>query len=609
MEHKDVENFVYLIPSVLTWIVNIILRLIMLPFGILFLIGYIGRYCFKKSELREKLSKKQQLLMERMDNLRQRLSTLKTNSNIDLLSVTNNDLDTIQEQLIEGKFTPVDLLHAYQMKALKLYDIGNSGVCEFIDEAENLAIDLVESNHLPKSKQTLVGIPVSIKELCLTKGYDTTFGLIKRCNQPSKEDCCIVKVLKHEGAIPFVLTATSQTALSLSGINPVFGDLSNPFSSKHETGGSSSGEGVLLALQGSPVGIGTDLGGSIRIPSVFCGLAGLKPTSNRISGQGLATLGYKKSVSMRVSVGPMSKRVDDLAKVMRTLLTSKMFQLDPSVPPLLFDDIVYEGKDKPKLSIGYYETLNDPLIITPVPSIRRAVRESVNILKQCGHRLVPFSPPKPKWAYKLAMKAISIDGKYHLQNELFGEPLNEHTKLLSWMSLIPHCIKILADKLMKILIGEPAAVASFSDGPRGEAAVLNLISDIELYRNEFQKAMEEAGDLDVIICPVLPFPAFPKSAKSLFVTPGIAYTVLYNLLDYPAGTVSTDIVNKQDVEESKVMAEQYKRSGDRYHNQVLSHQEESEGLPIGVQVVAKPWKEELVLRVMKELETHRIHSV
>ncbi|VDP06484.1 unnamed protein product [Schistosoma margrebowiei] len=468
-----------------------------------------------------------------------------------------------------------------------------------------MAVDVAKLNRLPTSKQTLVGIPISLKELCSIKGYDATYGLIKRCNKPSHEDCCLLEVLRHEGAIPFVLTATSQTCLSLSGINPVFGDMSNPHSSEHETGGSSSGEGVLLSLRGSPVGIGTDLAGSIRIPSVFCGLAGLKPTTNRISSKGLSPIGHKKSVLLRVSVGPMGRRVDDLAKLMRTLLTPKMFQMDPYVPPLLFNDMIYAGTDKPKLTIGYYTTLEDPLIITSVPSVRRIVNESVDILRQRGHILLPFHPPNIKWAYELSMKAISIDTKYNFQEALFAEPLNDHTKFIRLLISVPHWLKVMIDKLLSIIFGRPAAVTSFLDGPRGEAKTLNLISDIELYRHEFQRAMEEASDLDAIICPVFPFPAFPKSAKSMFVTPAIAYTVLFNMLDYPAGTVPMGYVNKEDVQNSKVMAEEYKKVGNRFLSEVFKYQETSEGLPVGVQIIGKPWQEERVLYIMKELETSR----
>ncbi|VDQ16283.1 unnamed protein product [Trichobilharzia regenti] len=206
------------------------------------------------------------------------------------------------------------------------------------------------------------------------------------------------------------------------------------------------------------------------------------------------------------------------------------------------------------------------------------------------------------------MKAVAIDFKYYVQSELFAEPLNEHTKMLTIVPSAPHCLKVLIDNLTKSAIGKPAAGTKYLDGARGEKEVLNLISDIEEYRHEFQRAMEEAGDLDAIICPVFPFPAFPKSAKSLFVSPAIAYTILYNTLDYPAGTVSMGHVNRDDVEESKTLAEDYKRSGDCFHSEVFKQQELSEGLPIGVQIVSKPWKEEVVLRIMKELETHRIQS-
>lgn len=598
----------YLLPTLLAWIVKYAIRLILLPIFIVFILGYVVKYFKKKSKLRIKLLRKRQSITQGMNHLKEHLSSTKSSSNIDLLSVTDLNLDTIQERLVEGKFTSVELLHAYQIKALQLYDSGNSGICEFLDEAEQLAVDVAKFNRLPKSKQTLVGIPISLKELCSTKGYDVTFGLIERCNKPSHEDCCILEVLRHEGAIPFVLTATSQTALSLSGINPVFGDMSNPHSSEHETGGSSSGEGVLLSLRGSPVGIGTDLAGSIRIPSVFCGLVGLKPTTNRISSKGVGVIGHKKSVLLRVCVGPMGRRVDDLAKLMRTLLTTKMFQMDPYVPPLLFNDMIYAGTDKPKLTIGYYATLEDPLIITSVPSVRRIVNESVDILRQRGHILLPFHPPDIKWAYELSMKAISVDTKYNLQEALFAEPLNEHTKFLYLLISLPHWLKVMIDKLLNIIFGRPAAVTSFLDGPRGEAKTLNLISDIELYRHKFQRAMEEACNLDAIICPVFPFPAFPKSAKSMFVTPAIAYTVLFNLLDYPAGTVPMGYVSKEDVQNSKVMAEEYEKVGNRFLSEVFKYQETSEGLPVGVQIVGKPWQEERVLYVMKELETSRTQN-
>ncbi|KAK4469199.1 hypothetical protein MN116_006775 [Schistosoma mekongi] len=592
----------YLLPTILSRIVAYIVRLILLPVVVILLLERVVRYYMKKSELRKKLFHKRQIIAQRINHLREYLSNVKNRSNIDLLSITDMNLDDIQEHLIKGKFSPIDLLHAYQMKALQLHDSGNSGICEFLGDAEELAIDLAKSDRLPKNKQTLVGVPISLKELCSVKGYDVTYGMIKRCNEPVDEDCCIIKVLKHEGALPFILTATSQAALSLSGINPVFGDMSNPQSFAHETGGSSSGEGVLLGLRGSPVGIGTDLAGSIRIPSAFCGLAGLKPTTKRISNKGLAIIGHKKPVLLRVCVGPMGRRVDDLAKLMRTILTTKMFQMDPSVPPLLFDDKIYRGEDKPKLVIGYYEALEDPFIITSVPSVRRIVNQSVDILKQLGHTLVPFHPPNVKRAYELSMKAVSVDTKYYFQELLFAEPLNEHTKLLNLAIGIPHWMKVLVDKLMKIILGEPAAVTSFLDGLQGEKDTLDLASDIEVYRYEFQKAMEEAGNLDAIICPVFPFPAFPKSAKSIFVTPAVAYTILYNMLDYPAGTVPMGYVNEKDVENSKVMAEKYKKAGNRYLNQVFKYQEASEGLPVGVQIVGKPWQEERVLYIMKQLE-------
>ncbi|CAH8839836.1 unnamed protein product [Trichobilharzia szidati] len=129
---------------------------------------------------------------------------------------------------------------------------------------------MISSSDIDKESQ-LYGIPISIKESFTLGGYDSTLGVIKRCSKPMSDDCVLVKVLKSVGSIPFVTTVTSQLCLTLDSFHCIYREAKHPMNSSRMPGGSSTGEAVLLALNGSPVGIGSDIAGSIRIPCAFYG--------------------------------------------------------------------------------------------------------------------------------------------------------------------------------------------------------------------------------------------------------------------------------------------------------------------------------------------------
>ncbi|MBW04507.1 Fatty-acid amide hydrolase 1, partial [Eschrichtius robustus] len=181
----------------------------------------------------------------------------------------------------------------------------------------------------------LYGIPVSLKECFSYKGQDSTLGLSLNEGAPAECDSVVVQVLKRQGALPFVYTNVPQSMFSYDCGNPLFGQTVNPWKSSKSPGGSSGGEGALIAAGGSPLGLGTDIGGSIRFPSAFCGICGLKPTGNRISKSGLKGCVYGQ-VAVQLSVGPMARDVESLALCLRALLCEDMFHLDPTVPPLPF---------------------------------------------------------------------------------------------------------------------------------------------------------------------------------------------------------------------------------------------------------------------------------
>ncbi|NWV36550.1 VDHAP protein, partial [Grantiella picta] len=210
-------------------------------------------------------------------------------------------------------------------------------VTDFIHGCE----DQLQKLKKQKEKGLLYGIPISIKDHVNCKGHISSRGMVKFLGQVKEEDSIIVQVQKHQGGIPFVKTNLPQTMINYDCSNLIFGQTLNPLNHQKSPGGSSGGEGALIAGGGSILGIGSDVAGSIRLPSSFCGLCGLKPTGNRISPPRNCASSDRRFVpTVTGMLGPMARDVESLALCMKALLCQEMFQLDPSVPPIPFNDEV-----------------------------------------------------------------------------------------------------------------------------------------------------------------------------------------------------------------------------------------------------------------------------
>ncbi|NXB39210.1 VDHAP protein, partial [Eulacestoma nigropectus] len=207
-------------------------------------------------------------------------------------------------------------------------------VTDFIHGCE----DQLQKLKKQKEKGLLYGIPISIKDHINCKGHISSGGMVKFLGHLKEEDSVVVQVLKHQGGIPFVKTNIPQTMINYDCSNLIFGQMLNPLNLQKSPGGSSGGEGALIAGGGSILGIGSDVAGSICLPSSFCGLCGLKPTGNRISPPGCSDSPFVLAVT--AMLGPMARDVDSLALCMKALLCQEMFQLDPTVPPIPFDEEV-----------------------------------------------------------------------------------------------------------------------------------------------------------------------------------------------------------------------------------------------------------------------------
>ncbi|KAI8456482.1 amidase signature domain-containing protein [Phakopsora pachyrhizi] len=218
-----------------------------------------------------------------------------------------------------------------------------------------------------KLKGRLHGLPVSLKDQIDIRGIDSTIGFTKFINKPAEIDSSIYQRLIDEGAIPFTKTNVPQTMFSFECSNPIFGTTDNPYMRGFTAGGSSGGEAALLASDGTCLGVGSDVGGSLRIPAHYCGCYSLKPCAGRIAQTGLTspTPGFKDILA---TVGPMTRCWEDLVLFTRVLLDRSS---DPTLDKTLglipitnfrdeiFDDVMSRMKRNINGSIGFKEQDNE----------------------------------------------------------------------------------------------------------------------------------------------------------------------------------------------------------------------------------------------------------
>ncbi|NXM98747.1 FAAH1 hydrolase, partial [Sylvia borin] len=493
----------------------------------------------------------------------------------------------LTRRLQEGSLSPRTVLYTYLEKALEVTQQTNC-LRHFIPECEEQLQEIQRRTE----KGLLYGVPVSIKDHIGHKGHLATCGLVQGLGTLMEEDSVLVKVLKKQGAIPFAMTNVPQSLFSYECSNPIFGQTLNPLNLRRGPGGSSGGEGALIAGGGSILGIGSDLGGSIRLPSSFCGLCGLKPTAERLRW----VLCPSNPARVPCALGPMARDVDSLALCMKALLCQEMFQLDPTVPPIPFNEQVYSSSTP--LRVGYYDT--DGYFPLP-PCMRRAVKDTRRALQAAGHQLVLFSPPRVPYAVtELFLKTFFADGGRAWLDVFTGDIVDPVLKPQVNSCKMPRPVKKLLALLLKplqfLLLLKLKEIAMISTC-RSVKEMWNHQHQIQLYRSQFISQWKEL-QLDVVLCPVLG-PAFTTGYPGKLLT-AVSSTMLYNLLNFPAGVVPVSTVTEADEEELKLYKGCCDDPWDRTLKQAVSG---AVGMPVAVQCVALPWQDELCLRFMKEVET------
>ena len=221
----------------------------------------------------------------------------------------------------------------------------------------------------------LFGIPLAVKDLYNTKGIRTTSGARFFADHIPQEDAYVVQKIKQAGAQIIGKANTHEIALGVTNNNPHFGACRNPWDITRTPGGSSGGSAVAVATGMALAALGTDTGGSIRIPAALCGVVGFKPTYGRVSLRGILPLSWNLD-----HAGPIARKVEDAALMLQVM--GGYDELDPSTVKTLPGDYSSHLRDTMKerkiaLAVGDYIEESDPEIL-------EAVRKAAEILKEQG---------------------------------------------------------------------------------------------------------------------------------------------------------------------------------------------------------------------------------
>lgn len=353
----------------------------------------------------------------------------------------------------------------------------------------------------------LHGVPFTIKDWIETAGVVCAAGNEKYRHYVPAHDATVVARMRQAGGI---LLGKTNVVVE----NPVYGRTNNPYNLAYSPSGSSSGEAALIAAGGSPLGLGSDSGGSIRTPTHACGLAGLKPTTGRVP-----LTGHFPRINVmsdpRTVIGPLARSVADLALALEVI--QGVDWVDASVIPMPLGD--WRAVELRSLRVAFYtdheDAMPDPVCKAAAIQAAQALAAEVTVVEE---RLPPH-----------------IGETYAITRDYWRRPESE-----SWEEWLPDG---------DFVLNSEAIERHLFTWDRFRRGLIGFMSDF-----------------DVIITPAMERPAQPHGQSE----GGIAYTLAYSLTGYPAVVVRTGTTD--------------------------------DGLPVGVQVAARPWRDDVALAVAAYLE-------
>ena len=453
------------------------------------------------------------------------------------------------ERIRRKSISPVELVEAHLDSIRRFNPQLNAFVTVEGERARRDARGAEESVMRGRDLGPLHGVPVTIKSSIDVAGLRCETGSRLRAGNTPTADAPLVSRLKAAGAIVLGNTNVPELLMAYETDNVLYGRTNNPWDLERTAGGSSGGESAAIAACCSAGGVGSDGGGSIRVPAHYTGICGLKPTPGRIPATGHFPASAGPFAQLGV-VGPLARTVGDVRILFEVMAGPDIG--DPSAAPV---PIRRPRKDEVRaVRIGYFEDDGR----TPVtPETRAAVRAAADILKGAGFQVASFRPDDLEQARQLWWELFGLAGGLVLGPMIEGRESELSPILKEFVGMVRAEPSLTLERFMSTLL------------------------ERDRLRTQFLRQME---DFPVMLCPVCSVPAFrhgerrwPIDGRSVEYLDAMSYTQWFNLLGNPAAVVPVGRSSRSD-------------------------RGEPEGLPIGVQVVGRPYEEEIVLSVAAEIE-------
>jgi amidase len=348
-------------------------------------------------------------------------------------------------------------------------------------------------------------------------------------------DATAVARMRAAGAIVLGKTNTPELTLSFETDNLVYGQTNNPYDVSRTPGGSSGGAGAIIASGGSAMDLGTDTGGSIRVPSAFCGLAGLKPTSGRVPRTGHIVPWGLGGLDSLTTIGPMARFVEDLWLAFPIIAGPD--GIDPFIHPVPFGDPA--SVNIAGLRVAFF---TDNGTVSPTAEVEASVRSAAATIADSGAEVVEDLPAAITENIDANITSILVaDG---------GAGVRRLVEKAGTEQVHP--------RLNRFMQAEPISTAEYTA----------LLEHMDAFRSQMLSFME---NYDAILSPVRPWPALPHGETlTSEASPANFYTSVFNTTGWPGSVVRVGT--------------------------------SSDGLPISVQVMCRPWREDVAVALATVLE-------
>ena len=421
----------------------------------------------------------------------------------------------------------------------------------------------------------LHGVPMTLKDQFDVRGHDSTLGYVGRAQHPAAANCVLVDMLEQLGAVIMAKTNLPQSIMWCETDNPLWGLTTHPDDARYTPGGSTGGEAVLLASRASALSWGTDIGGSIRMPSHMMGVYGLKPSSARLpyTGVAVSTEGQEHVPS---SVGPMARSLASVRAAMEALLLPQPpggkgpWTVDARCVPLPWRPELYGTLQSSRpLTVG---VLWDDGVVRPHPPVARVLQQTVALLRGAGHDVFDWDPVLHADLVAVQDAFYTVDGGEDIRRDVAagGEPM------------IPHVASLVAR-------GPAISVYDYWQLNRRKWALQ------QAYLAQWNTARSPVSGrtADVLLLPTMPHTSVPHRSCRW-----VGYTKVWNTLDYPALILPAGRVEAADCAAEWPVDTAPRNEADAWNAQLWTDNKADMlrlGLPVGLQVVGRKLEEETVL--------------